>query len=343
NNKFRYEVVFIDLKEQLYGAKGAAKAAGKKEVPPHLKKQLDDSSMRDMFAEIERITGRFLSGNEPANIQNWIIDHGITPDVVIFAYSYCQNQRGGKTQYQYVNTVIRDWVDKGLKNISDIENYLTESDNRHFQYKRVMKALGFTRNSTEEEKRIMDVWFNDYGFGLETVLEACKKTSGISSPNINYVNSILTSWYKGEDRKKPVGAASDRGNTAGGSDSGDRIRRVMKSYEEDRERNERLWKERTDEIYEKIPRIRQIDAELHELSMSLPRLILSGRFDAKKRADELQKKMRTLGEEKAYLLTEHDYAMDYMEHPYTCEKCKDTGTLDNGERCSCFSEKLSQM
>ena len=72
-------------------------------------------------------------------------------------------------------------------------------------------------------------------------------------------------------------------------------------------------------------------------------LILSGRFDAKKRADELQKQMRELSEEKAYLLTEHNYAMDYMEHPYTCEKCKDTGTLDNGERCSCFSEKLSQM
>ena len=53
--------------------------------------------------------------------------------------------------------------------------------------------------------------------------------------------------------------------------------------------------------------------------------------------------MRELSEEKAYLLTEHNYAMDYMEHPYTCEKCKDTGTLDNGERCSCFSEKLSQM
>ncbi|MBR4073957.1 MAG: DnaD domain protein, partial [Firmicutes bacterium] len=264
NNKFRYEVVFIDLKEQLYGAKGAAKAAGKKEVPPHLKKQLDDSSMRDMFAEIERITGRFLSGNEPANIQNWIIDHGITPEVVIFAYSYCQNQRGGKNQYQYVNTVIRDWVDKGLKNINDIETYLTESDNRHFQYKRVMKALGFTRNSTEEEKRIMDVWFNEYGFGLETVLEACKKTSGISSPNINYVNTILTSWYKGEDRKKPSAGGADRA-AGGASDNGDRIRRVMKSYEEDRERNDRLWKERTEEIYEKIPQIRQIDSDLHEL------------------------------------------------------------------------------
>ena len=343
-NKFRYEVEFIDLKEQLYGGKTAGKTAPKKEVPAHLKKQLDDSTMRDMFSEIERITGRFLSGNEPANIQNWIIDHGITPDVVIYAYSYCQNQRGRKNQYQYVNTVIRDWVDRGLKTINDIENYLTESDNRHYQYKRVMKALGFTRNSTEEEKRIMDVWFEEYAFGLETVLEACKKTSGISSPNINYVNSILTSWYKGEDRRKSgAPATADRGASGAGNDSGDRIRRVMKSYEEDRERNERLWKERTEEIYDGIPQIRGIDSELHQLSMELPRLILSGRFDAKKRADEIQKRMKALNEEKAYLLTEHNYTIDYMEHPYTCEKCKDTGTLDNGERCSCFSDKLAQM
>lgn len=344
NNKFRYEVEFIDLKEQLYGSKTAPKVPGKKDVPAHLKKQLDDNSMRDMFSEIERITGRFLSGNEPANIQNWLIDHGITPEVVIYAYSYCQKQRGGKTQFQYVNTVIRDWVDKGLKTISDIENYLTESDNRHNQYKRVMKALGFTRNSTEEERRIMDVWFEDYAFGLETVLEACKKTSGISSPNINYVNSILTSWFKGEDRRKtPAGKTADSGTQGGASDSGDRIRRVMKSYEEDRTRNEQLWRQRTEEIYQRIPEIRQIDDEMHQLSMDLPRLILSGRFDAKKRSEELQKRMKALTEEKAYLLTEGNYPVDYMEHPYTCEECKDTGTLDNGERCKCFSEKLSQM
>lgn len=343
NDKFHYEVEFIDLKEQLFGVKGGQKSSSGKELPSHLKKQLDDGAMRDMYAQIERITGRFLTGTEPANIQNWIIDYGIPPEVVVYVYSYCQNQRGGKNQCQYVNTVLRDWVDRGLKTIDDIENYLTESDNRHFQYKRVLKALGFTRNATEEEKRIMDVWFDDFNFGLETVLEACKKTSGISSPNINYVNAILTSWSKGEDRRRGVsGSSADRGN-AGNGDAGDRIRRVMKSYEEDRERNEALWKQHTDEIYEKIPQIRQIDDEIHRLSMELPRMILSGRSDAKKRAAELQKKMQSLNEEKAYLLTEHNYPYNYMEHPYTCEKCKDTGMLDNGERCSCFSEKLSRL
>lgn len=334
-DKFRYEVEFIDLKEQLFGGAGGRKAATKKEIPPHLKKQLDDGVMRDMFAQIERITGRFLTGTEPSNIQNWLIDYGISPEVAIYAYSYCHNQRGGKNQNSYVNAVLRDWVDRGLTTISDIEGYLTESDSRHSQYKRVMKALGFTRNSTEEEKRIMDVWFDDYDFGLETVLEACKKTSGISSPNINYVNAVLTSWNKGEQTASPGGGKQKA------TEDTDRIRQVMKSYEEDRKKNDALWKQRTEEIYERLPEIRGIDEKLHSLSIELPRLILSGRYDAKKRGEEIHKKMKALNEEKAYLLTEHNYPIDYMEHPYTCERCKDTGTLDNGERCSCFSDKLS--
>ncbi len=341
-DKFHYEVEFVDLKEQLFAGKGTKRGTVKKELPSHLKKRIDDGVMRDMFAQIERITGRFLTGQEPSHVQNWIIDYGIAPEVVIYAYSYCHNQRGGKSQYQYVNTVLRDWVDRGLKTIHDIENYLTESDSRHSQYKRVMKALGFTRNSTEEEKRIMDVWFDDFDFGLETVLEACKKTSGISSPNINYVNTILTSWSKGENRGDSARGTSQAGSGSS-SESGDRIRRVMKAYEEDRKRNDELWKQRTDESYQTLPQIRQIDQQLHQLSMELPRLILSGRFDAKQRSEEIQKKMKALNEEKAYLLTEHNYPMDYMEHPYTCAKCRDTGTLDSGERCSCFSDKLAGM
>ncbi len=117
----------------------------------------------------------------------------------------------------------------------------------------------------------------------------------------------------------------------------------MRSYEEDREQNEQLWKQRTAEIYEKIPQIESVDTELRQLSMELPRLILSGRADAKKKAKEIQQRMKELNVEKAYLLTENDYAVDYMELPYTCAKCKDTGMLDNGERCSCFGQKLARL
>ena len=42
----------------------------------------------------------------------------------------------------------------------------------------------------------MDSWFETMDFSLEKVLTACSKTSGISNPNINYVNKVLLNWYE---------------------------------------------------------------------------------------------------------------------------------------------------
>ena len=60
--------------------------------------------------------------------------------------------------------------------------------------KYVIGWLHRDQNWTEEEKRIMDHWFDDMNCSLETILEACGKTTGISNPNINYVNKVLESW-----------------------------------------------------------------------------------------------------------------------------------------------------
>lgn len=75
-----------------------------------------------------------------------------------------------------------------------------------------MKALGFHRNPTEKEQDLIDSWFDQLGFDIGKILEACAKTSGISNPNINYVNSILLAW-SGRDTKN-VRNGSDAGGTA---------------------------------------------------------------------------------------------------------------------------------
>ena len=52
----------------------------------------------------------------------------------------------------------------------------------------------------------MDRWFDDMDYTIDKVLEACGKTSGISNPNINYVNKILENWHK----EKNGGAADGK-------------------------------------------------------------------------------------------------------------------------------------
>ena len=50
-----------------------------------------------------------------------------------------------------------------------------------------------------------------------------------------------------------------------------------------------------------------------------------------------------LNEERDRLLSENGFSNDIIDTVYTCRLCKDTGMLDNGERCACFNDKVEQL
>lgn len=328
---FRYQVEILNLKERFYGKKEKRKKTDKK-VPDHVKDMLDNDGLKDMYSEIERITGRLLGGKEPSEIFAWITDYNATPEMIVYAYSYSM-KRKGHGDYRYVGTIVKEWAGQGLKTIDKIESFLEETDNRHYQYKRILKALGFMRNPTEEEKRIIDSWFDEMGFDMDKILEACKKTSGISNPNINYINSVLKAWKGGKER--PASQVEEG--------KPNQISSVLKHYEELRAKNERLAEARRQEVYSQIPRIRQIDEEARGIGLEISKVMLSGGLTAKGKIKALKEQVDFLNQEKAFLMTENNFKIDYMDMVYSCTLCNDTGILDTGQRCSCFAEKLSSM
>ena len=72
-----YRVEFIDLKEQIYGMNDKSKKK-KESVPEKLKGIMDDGELKQMYAQIEQITGRLFHGKEPVTILNWIGDYEIS-------------------------------------------------------------------------------------------------------------------------------------------------------------------------------------------------------------------------------------------------------------------------
>ena len=328
SDRLHYKVEFVDLKEQIYGIGDRSK--WKKDQPSKIKDLMDDKELKQMYSSIEQITGRLFQGKEPVAIFDWIGDYGISTDFIIYAYEYCKKQRNN-TRLNYVGAVVKEWAERGLKTPEDIEAHLQDNDNRFYLYKRVMKALGFMRNPTEEERRIMDVWFDDLSIDIDGVLKACKKTSGISNPNINYVNTVLTS-----NRKKTIATGNDDG-------SDNRISRVIKSYEMDRAANEADALKRREEVYKLVPRIYEIEEEIREISMEISRTMLSGGTAAKTKIRSLRNNHEELTNERSYLLTDNNFQINYLDTWYTCPLCKDTGILDSGIRCSCFADKLSGL
>lgn len=315
-----YDIEFIHLKSLLYGTRDTEKEERQdREAKQEL---LSDKNIQSMYKSIERITGRALNGTEMTEILSWI-EEGAAPEIIVYAYSYCKAKE--KDNVRYIGAVVRQWVERGLADVLAVEAYLKQMDEKHSRYRRVYRALGFARNATEEETRIMDRWFDHMGFSIDKVLEACGKTSGIPNPNINYVNRILTNWYEEKS-----------GNPAGSAKRGVSAAAVQQYYSYLRKTEEEEAEARKKEVYQKIPRIRELEDEMNSYRMNISKVYLSGRADKEKDVKNLQSRIEKLNRERAALLTDHDFEADYMDIHYKCKICKDTGTNDEGGRCECY-------
>ncbi len=320
-----YTILFLSVKEALYGEGGEEET-----VPDQVetKGAFGSQAVKDLMKWLEGKFARTLSPQELKEVISWIEDLNMPPEVIMVAVTYSLEKN--KTSFKYIGKILEGWSESGLKTTDSVEAHLEENDQRHFRYRRVMKALGFSRNPTESEMKTMDTWFDDMGFNMDKVLEACGETSGIPNPNIKYVNGVLKNWRKeagekniGVNDKKPVSMAT-----------------LNKYYNYLRNKAEKEADERRKEIYKKIPRIKEIDEEIRKLGADLSKvLILNGADGSGK---DLSEKMEELADDRAIILTENNYEIGYTEVHYKCDKCNDTGLTDMGERCSCITERMEE-
>ena len=110
---------------------------------------------------------------------------------------------------------------------------------------------------------------------------------------------------------------------------------VMRGYEERQRLQRRAMEARTQEIYQKIPQIQELDRQISTRAADCARRVLGG--DTKAR-EHLKEDLADLKEQKLTLLKAAGYPADYMELRYDCPDCQDTGYV-NGKRCHCFERQ----
>jgi len=340
SNKLYYEVEFLNLKSLTYGKKKKYKKK-KDGMAPDIKDLIANEELRDLCREVESIIGAVLPSEGIDETLSWVSVYGAEPEVIKYAYRYAERKPGNSgslpAKISYVGAIVKAWTDKGLRSVDEVAQYLAETDKQHYQHKRVLKALGMTRGATEEEQRIIDSWFNDMSMDMETVLEACKKTSGTTNPNIKYVNTIIESWHneaKGNTSGQPTKRTSAKSKKI--------IAETLQYFEDLRIKNEKESEKRRMEVYERVPKIKQIDQDIRSITMEISKVMLSGAANARDTAEKLRKKIEAAKVEKAFLMTDNNYSVDYLDIIYDCSLCKDTGTTDTGERCACFHRVLQE-
>lgn len=116
---------------------------------------------------------------------------------------------------------------------------------------------------------------------------------------------------------------------------------LLKEYEQKKWQAELDLERRKETLYEKIPRLREIEDELNNLAIKSTKNILNGENAS---ISELQNKINLLKIEKEKILASKNLNLNYLQPFYNCSICKDTGyIMDNTYKthmCSCLKQRL---
>lgn len=118
-------------------------------------------------------------------------------------------------------------------------------------------------------------------------------------------------------------------------------RNAMDVIEKRREDREALLSERRGEIYAKIPKIAEIERNLSGTGMKLLSSVADAALSPEEAVKCIMSENRTLNEDIRELLVSNGYSADYLNPPFVCKKCSDTGYDEDGRLCSCLRRELT--
>ena len=326
-NEVDFDVIFVDLRESLYGNGDSPR---NKTIASQEKNSLGDESIQKVFEKVEKIIGKPIPGNDFQKIGLMLELPGIDPELVPFAYSYCVN-RGKPITASYVRGIVNAWSAAGVKTEQEAIEYLGSVDVRYDFYKKIMNALGlYARNITNAEKKIFDVWLDEYGYTLDEILSFAELATGKDN-KFSYVKKIIENNQKGIDRSKNGDEREGKGKDSS----------LKKYYAAIRRNNEEEFSVLCAEIYKKIPEIVALDKDLKNLNIES----ISAGFSKATNRDSVIKQLNEQIKEKTLqkkrLLESNGYSLSDFEMHYNCYLCKDTGILENGTTCQCYSKALN--
>lgn len=107
----------------------------------------------------------------------------------------------------------------------------------------------------------------------------------------------------------------------------------MREYDELQRQDRAERDARVDEVYARVPEIRELDESRGTIALSLVR--------ENKEADTAEA-FRRIKKKKEELLKKAGFEPDYMEMRYHCPDCRDTG-YSEGRKCHCLIEKENRL
>lgn len=124
--------------------------------------------------------------------------------------------------------------------------------------------------------------------------------------------------------------------------SSNTLEKAKSVLEKRRKDAEAEYEARHNEVIRKCPEIGIVENEIASAGLDIIKSLGMKSNDAQKYINELAEKNLAAQKRKEELLAENGFPEDYLEIPYACKKCEDTGFY-NGRFCECHIKLLQQI
>ena len=126
------------------------------------------------------------------DIDLWFTKYNFDDQVMIALFDYCYNRSA--LHKKYVQTVAEAWGSNNIQTWNDLDLYYQKQEKLVKIKKTIAKKLGKV-NLTQYEEAYIEKWVIDFGYELNIIEIALKRTTFKTNPTFEYINNIITDWH----------------------------------------------------------------------------------------------------------------------------------------------------
>lgn len=153
----------------------------------------EQKDIQQLIYVAEQYLQRPLTSGEQGDFIYYYDNLKFSTDLIEYLLEYCISK--GCASRHYMRKVALAWAEAGISTVLQAKQ---ETNLYNKNYFTVLNTFGIKgRAPAQPEQETMSRWFNDFGFSIDLVLEACKRTiRQTHQPNFQYADKILRQWHE---------------------------------------------------------------------------------------------------------------------------------------------------
>lgn len=147
---------------------------------------------------IEHINNMYFQGIMGPSWYNdidlWFRKYNFDEQVMIALFDYCYKRSA--LHKNYVQTVAEAWASNKIKTWNDLDRYYEQQEILNKIKKSIAKKLGRYNGLTQYEEAYIENWVLNFGYDMNIIEIALKRTTFKQNPTFEYINNIITDWHE---------------------------------------------------------------------------------------------------------------------------------------------------